>query len=171
MSVGVNLSAQKFETDELRRSANLLLPTRKYLLVAGLAFLIFYLPFFFGPSHTYIRIHDNLDSDAVYNTVIGIFYLHPAEAKHLLLAGNLPIYLIHRVAWPVSLLYVISDRFLAYTLNDLLVLRPLDYVTKLVSGPLAGELPLYGNPVAIHTTIPGPGLLAQASDVSDSAFA
>src|SRR5271157_3806498 len=52
-----------------------------------------------------------------------------------------------------------------------LVLRPLDYVTKLVSGPLACELPLYGNPVAIHTTIPGPSLLAQASDVSDSAFA
>src|SRR5208337_4131916 len=55
--------------------------------------------------------------------------------------------------------------------NRLLVLRPLDYVTKLVSGPLACELPLYGNPVAIHTTIPGPSLLAQASDVSDSAFA
>src|SRR5271157_1462356 len=55
--------------------------------------------------------------------------------------------------------------------NVRLVLRPRDYVTKLVSGPLACELPLYGNPVAIHTTIPGPSLLAQASDVSDSAFA
>ena len=44
-----------------------------------------------------------------------------------------------------------------------LVLRPLDYVTKLVSGLLAGELPLEGNPVAIHTTIPGPGLLAPSS--------
>ena len=52
-----------------------------------------------------------------------------------------------------------------------LVPRPLDYVTKLVSGLLACELPLDGNPVAIHTTIPGPSLLAQASDVSDSAFA
>jgi hypothetical protein len=27
------------------------------------------------------------------------------------------------------------------------------------------------NTVAIHTTIPGPGWLAQASEVSDSAFA
>jgi hypothetical protein len=53
----------------------------------------------------------------------------------------------------------------------ILVLRPLDYVTKLVSGLLACELSLDGNPVAIHTTIPGPSLLAQASDVSDSAFA
>ena len=53
----------------------------------------------------------------------------------------------------------------------LLVFRPLDYVTKLVSGLLACELPLDGNPVAIHTTIPGPGWLAQASEVSDSAFA
>src|ERR1035437_1105386 len=52
-----------------------------------------------------------------------------------------------------------------------LVRRPLDYVTKLVSGLLACELPLDGNPVAIHPTIPGPSLLAQASDISDSAFA
>ena len=51
-----------------------------------------------------------------------------------------------------------------------LVLRPRDYVTKLVSGVLTCKLPLYGNPVAIHTTIPGPSLLAQARDVSDSAF-
>ena len=55
--------------------------------------------------------------------------------------------------------------------NPPLVLRPIDYVTKLVAGLLAGELPLDGNAVAIHTTIPGPSLLAQASDVSDSAFA
>ena len=55
--------------------------------------------------------------------------------------------------------------------RSVLVLRPLDYVTKCVSGLLACELPLDGNPVAIHTTIPGPSLLAQASDVSDSAFA
>ena len=53
----------------------------------------------------------------------------------------------------------------------LLVLRPLGYVTKLVSRLLACELPLDVNPVAIHTTIPGPSLLAQANDVSDSAFA
>src|ERR1019366_6289429 len=52
-----------------------------------------------------------------------------------------------------------------------LVFRPLDYVTKLVSGLLAGKLPLDGNPVAIHATVPSPSLLAQASDVSDSAFA
>ena len=51
------------------------------------------------------------------------------------------------------------------------VLRPLDYVTKLVSGLLTCELPLDGNPVAVHATSPGPSLLPQASDVSDSAFA
>src|SRR5271157_1135010 len=51
-----------------------------------------------------------------------------------------------------------------------LVLRPLDYVTKLVSGLLTCKLPLDVNPVAIHATVPAPSLLAQASDVSDSAF-
>ncbi len=56
------------------------------------------------------------------------------------------------------------------TKDEVLVLRPLDYVTKLVPGLLAGKLPLDGNPVAIHMTIPGPSLLAQASDVYDSTF-
>src|ERR1019366_2599981 len=53
---------------------------------------------------------------------------------------------------------------------DNLVLRPLDYVTKLVSGMLARKLPLDGNPIPIHVTVPGPSLPTQASDVSDSAF-
>src|ERR1019366_8102980 len=51
-----------------------------------------------------------------------------------------------------------------------LVLRPRDYVTKLVSGLLTCKLPLDGGPVAVHAASPGPSLLAQASDVSDSAF-
>ena len=51
------------------------------------------------------------------------------------------------------------------------MLRLLDYVTKLVPGLLARKLPLDGDPVGIHTTILGPSLLAQVSDVSDSAFA
>src|SRR5271157_4243729 len=55
--------------------------------------------------------------------------------------------------------------------QTVLVLRPRDYVTKLVSGPLTCKLPLDVNPVAIHATVPAPSLLAQASDVSDSAFA
>ena len=56
------------------------------------------------------------------------------------------------------------------TTTYILVLRPRDYVTKLVSGVLACKLPLDGNPVAVHAASPGPSLLAQASDVSDSAF-
>ena len=51
-----------------------------------------------------------------------------------------------------------------------LVLRPRDYVTKLVSSVLTCKLPLDGDPVAVHAASPGPSLLAQASDVSDSAF-
>src|SRR5271157_3793830 len=54
--------------------------------------------------------------------------------------------------------------------QNILVLRPRDYVTKLVSGLLTCKLPLDVNPVAIHATVPAPSLLAQASDVSDSAF-
>ena len=49
-----------------------------------------------------------------------------------------------------------------------LVLRPLDYVTKLVSGVLACELPLDGNPVAIHTTISGPRVLVEPASMLGS---
>ena len=57
------------------------------------------------------------------------------------------------------------------TAMEHLVLRPLDYVTKLVSGLLTGKLPLDGDLVAVHATGPGPSLLAQGNDVSDTAFA
>lgn len=122
MNLNVGLSATPgLKTESRGGPIDLLLPTKRYLLLAVAAFLIFYLPFLFGPSHTYIRIHDNLDGEAVYNTVTGIFFFHPAEAKHLLLGGNLPIYLVPRLDWPISLLHLIPDRFLAYTLNDLIV--------------------------------------------------
>src|SRR3974390_1919102 len=95
--------------------------TRTLLVPIVLAFLLFYSPFFCGPRNTSVAIHDNLDSDAAYNFVSGIFYLHPAEAKHLLLNGNLPIYLVHRIFWPISLLNIIPNPFLAFALNDVLV--------------------------------------------------
>jgi len=98
-----------------------LLTNKKYLLLTSFAFVLFYLPFFFGGSHTHIRIHDNLDSAAVYNTVSGVFYLHPSESIHLLLGGSLPIYMVPVLDWPLTLLHLVPDRFLAYSLNDVLV--------------------------------------------------
>jgi hypothetical protein len=94
---------------------------KKFLLVAIVVFLLFYLPFFFGGNHTYIRIHDNLDSEAVYNAVLGSFYLHPAATRHMLLGGIEPPYLLERLTFPLSLVNVIPDKFLAYALNDLIV--------------------------------------------------
>jgi hypothetical protein len=94
---------------------------KKFLLVAMAVFLLFYLPFFFGGDHTYIRVHDNLDSEAVYDAVLGAFYLHPAAARHMLLGGIEPPYLLERLTFPLSLVNVISNRFLAYALNDLIV--------------------------------------------------
>jgi hypothetical protein len=122
MNSGVDLSATpRTESDTSGKAMNSPFPTRQCSIWAGAAFLLFYFPFLFGPRHTYIRIHDNLDSDAVFNTVTGIFFLHPDKAKHLLLGGNLPIYLVHRLDWPLSFLHLIPDRFLAYSLNDLIV--------------------------------------------------
>lgn len=97
------------------------LPGRKLLLATAVAFCLFYLPFFFGPQHTYITIHDNLDIEAAHNTVVGIFFLHPSEAKHLLLGGHLPIYFMQKLDWPLSLVHLIPNLFLAYLLCDLIV--------------------------------------------------
>ena len=94
---------------------------RSLFVAVALAFLLFYSPFFFGPRNAFVTVHDNLDSDAAYSFVTGIFYLHPAEAKHLLLNGNLPVYLIHNLFWPISLLNLLPNAFLAYALNDVLV--------------------------------------------------
>ena len=94
---------------------------KNFLLVSIAVFLLFYLPFFFGGNHTYIRIHDNLDSEAVYNATLGIFYFHPAAARHMLLGGIEPPYLLERLTFPLSLVNVIPNKFLAYALNDLIV--------------------------------------------------
>ena len=93
----------------------------KCLMVSIAVFLLFYLPFLFGGDHTYIRIHDNLDSEAVYDATLGTFYFHPAEARHMLLGGVEPPYLLERLTFPLSLVNVIPNKFLAYALNDLIV--------------------------------------------------
>jgi hypothetical protein len=97
------------------------LPDRRFLLGTALAFCLFYLPFFFGPQYTHITIYDNLDIEAAHNTVVGIFFLHPTEAKHLLLGGHLPIYFMQKLDWPLSLVHLIPNLFIAYLLCDLIV--------------------------------------------------
>lgn len=116
MTIGMNTAGTSIEDRPIN-----LLPTGSYLLASALAFLLFYVPFLLGPSRTYVRIHDNLDSDAVYNTVTAIFFVHPAEARHLLLDDHLPIYLVQRLDWPLLLVHLIPSRFLAYALTDLMV--------------------------------------------------
>ena len=128
----------------------------------------------FGESHAYIRVHDNLDSDVVYNTVIGIYFADPTRAQHILLGGNMPIYLLQRITWPLSLFWLLKSRFLAYLLNDLIVravgMAGMFYLAKRIGSTLpaailAGVLfslslsfPIYGLTVA---AIPAVLYLAQ----------
>jgi uncharacterized protein DUF6044 len=84
-------------------------------------FAAFYFPLLFGGSHAYLTINDNLDGDVVYSAVMGMFYVDPVRAQHLLLGGNMPIYLLYRMTWPLGLLWVLKSKFLAYVLNDLIV--------------------------------------------------
>ena len=88
---------------------------------ALLALLLFYFPFLFGPSRTYLLVLDNLDCGTVYSAIAGFFYTHPAKARHLMLGGNLPVYFLQPLTWPVSLFNLTDHQFLAYTLRDLFV--------------------------------------------------
>ncbi|HWE52236.1 MAG TPA: DUF6044 family protein [Bryobacteraceae bacterium] len=96
-------------------------PPRRWNIVAVFSFIAYYLPFLGGPAHTHLSAVDNLDSTFVCGSVVGLFYRHPAQARHLLLAGHLPIYLIPSLTWPTSLLNLTDNHFLAYVLTDLIV--------------------------------------------------
>jgi len=70
------------------------------------------------------RVHDNLDSEVVYNTVIGRFWAGGAdpEALDLFLSGTLAWTDFARVLQPLVLLYAVLPPMLAYAVNDLLML-------------------------------------------------
>src|SRR5215204_6446426 len=83
--------------------------------------LLYYAPLCFGPTYAHITIHDNLDSAYVYNRIIGVFYRDPTAAQHLMLGGNVPLFLLQQIDWPLSLINVVRDNYVAYILNDLTV--------------------------------------------------
>ena len=84
------------------------------IIAAVLSFAAFYLPFLGGAGRTHLSPVDNLDSTFVLESIPGLFLRDPAQARHLLLGGNLPIYLLPCFTWPVTLIHLIGNHFLAY---------------------------------------------------------
>jgi len=71
----------------------------------------------------YVQIHDNLDSDIVYNKVIGEFYRggFDFDAFNIFLGGEIKWFYFIRVLQPMVLLYAIFTVKTAYFLTEIIV--------------------------------------------------
>jgi len=83
--------------------------------------ILFYLPLLFGPKYGHITVFENLDGEFICNRIVGVFYRDPATAKHLMLGGRIPLFLLQRIDWPLSLINLIHSHYVAFILSDLIV--------------------------------------------------
>lgn len=90
------------------------------VLVALLFALIWYVPWFFD-AFQIVRPHDNLDSEVVYNKLIGLYFKGGFHDEGLALNGAVPIFAFARLFQPLTLLYIFEDPWLAYALTDFIV--------------------------------------------------
>ena len=65
--------------------------------------------------------HDTLDSEIVYNYVIGKYYSGDEKALNLFINGEINLDFLRRIYQPLIILYVLFDTELAYWLTDLIV--------------------------------------------------
>ena len=68
-----------------------------------------------------IKSHDLLDSEIVYNHVIGKIYRGEFESIELFLGGELKWYFLRRILQPLTFLYAIFSTETAYWLTDIIV--------------------------------------------------
>lgn len=107
------------------------------------------------------RVHDNLDGEVVYNTVIGRFWAGGADLEQMdvFLSGALAWTDFARVLQPLVLLYAVLPPMLAYAVNDLLMLvlayggfRHLMRVLELPDSALLACLMAFGLSFTVYGT-------------------
>ena len=87
--------------------------------IAIIFFILYYLPWF-NPALQIVKPHDTLDSEVVYNQILGKFY-RTWQPESIALNGQIPIFTFSRLLQPMSLLYSINNAWWAYALSDILV--------------------------------------------------
>lgn len=92
----------------------------KAALASLAALTIYYLPLFF-PETAVVRVHDNLDSNVVFNHIVAEWVRNPGAGAQLALNGNLPIWAIPTLFQPLTYLYLLPDPWHSYLLTDILV--------------------------------------------------
>ena len=95
-----------------------------FLFILSLYYLI---PFFFT-GHLILHPHDLLDSEIVYNDVIGKLYKGENESVDVFLGGEIKWYFLRRVLQPLTLIYSLFESEIAFWLTDILV-RLVTYIS------------------------------------------
>ena len=82
---------------------------------------LFYLIPYFLVGQLIVNPHDLLDSEIVFNHIIGRIYRGDIESINLFLAGEIKWYFLKGILRPLALLYAFFDTEVAYWLTDILV--------------------------------------------------
>ena len=82
---------------------------------------LFYLIPYFLVGQLILNPHDLLDSEIVYNHIIGRIYRGDIESINLFLAGEIKWYFLKGILRPLTLLYAFFETEAAYWLTDILV--------------------------------------------------
>tara|TARA_B100000575_G_scaffold294187_1_gene308502 strand:+ start:2011 stop:3600 length:1590 start_codon:yes stop_codon:yes gene_type:complete len=88
-----------------------------FLLILSLNYIVPY--FLFG--NITLFYHDALDSEIIYNKIIGKYYSGDTDAINLLLNGEIKFEFLRRIYQPIIILYTIFETELAYWLTDIFV--------------------------------------------------
>jgi hypothetical protein len=91
----------------------------KAFVLPTVIFIIFYAPYLFEKT-AFINTHDNLDSEVVWNAIIGK-YLAGELTTGLFLNGNLPLWVLPRITQPIILFYAVLSPLKAYLATDITV--------------------------------------------------
>ena len=88
-----------------------------FLFILSLYYLI---PYFFT-GQLILKAHDLLDSEIVYNHIIGKIYRGDVESINLFIAGEIKWYFLRRILQPLTLLYAFFETETAFWLTDIFV--------------------------------------------------
>ena len=82
---------------------------------------LYYLIPYFLTGHLILKPHDLLDSEIVYNNIIGRIYKGDIESINLFIGGEIEWYFLRRVLQPLTLIYALFETETAFWLTDVLI--------------------------------------------------
>ena len=88
-----------------------------FLIILSLYYLV---PYFFT-GQLILKPHDILDSEIVYNNIIGRIYKGDFESINLFIGGEIEWYYLRRILQPLTLIYALFETETAFWLTDIFI--------------------------------------------------